>query len=348
LAEGVFGRVRPGLERSLSAQLDQQVRLGRYLGLRAWGVQLGPLSVAPRGMNRSSLRVERLNLTLAPLASLRQGVPTLLLDLGPTTVTLEANNRGQYWRAPARSRGQQPPQLDLRARLLQPAQLSIPAQRVRYQLTSALALRPDQHRLELRSSLRPQQRGHRTGLVQLHARGNWKTQRWQMQLALRQLAITDLTSLLPSGRAVRVPGMLDGGLQLRWADNQPHCGGALRVQQLLWRGATAQQVRGLERAELHCSGQTLTLRPTTLRWNTWQALASASLRWRGHNGLQLERLALRRGRSWISARGSVTPGLDLRSRLQLHPQDLNGPLPVPAWLGPAPLQANLRDRKSVV
>jgi len=341
LAEGVFGRVRPGLERSLSAQLDQQVRLGRYLGLRAWGVQLGPLSVAPRGMNRSSLRVERLNLTLAPLASLRQGVPTLLLDLGPTTVTLEANNRGQYWRAPARSRGQQPPQLDLRARLLQPAQLSIPAQRVRYQLTSALALRPDQHRLELRSSLRPQQRGHRTGLVQLHARGNWKTQRWQMQLALRQMAITDLTSLLPSGRAVRVPGTLDGGLQLRWADNQPHCGGALRVQQLLWRGATAQQVRGLERAELHCSGQTLTLRPTTLRWNTWQALASASLRWRGHNGLQLERLALRRGRSWISARGSVTPGLDLRSRLQLHPQDLNGPLPVPAWLGPAPLQANL-------
>jgi translocation and assembly module TamB len=144
LAEGAFARVRPGLESSLSSQLDQQVRLGRYLGLRAWGVQLGPVSVSPRGINRSSLRVERLTMTLAPLASLRQGVPTLLVDLGPTTVTLEANARGQYWRAPARSRGQQPPRLDLRARLLQPAAVAIPAQRARYQLTSALALRPDQ------------------------------------------------------------------------------------------------------------------------------------------------------------------------------------------------------------
>jgi len=341
LAIAAYTRWKPSLESSIAAQLDQQVSLGNYQGLRDWGVRLGPISLMPRGANRSSLRVEQLSLTLAPLASLRQGVPTLLVELGATTVTLKANARGQYWSAPARPRGQRPPRLDLRARLLQPAQVVLPESGARYQLTSAVALRPDQHRLELRSSLKPQHHRSPAGLVQLHAQGNWQSRRWQAQLALRQLAIADLVSLLPSGQALRVPGTLDGRLHLRWSGDRPACSGSLRVQELLWRGAGAPQPTGLERAELQCSGQSLTLRPSPLRWNTWQALVSGSLRWRGRDGLQLERLAVRRGRSWLSASGALTPALDLRSRMQLHPQDLNGPLTIPAWLGQAPLQADL-------
>jgi translocation and assembly module TamB len=346
LAERSYNHWKPRLEPSLSALLGQTLQLGPYRGLTPWGLRLGPTRLLPRGDNRSSLSSESLRFTLAPLASLRQGVVALQLELGPTRAELRANRRGLYWQPGPRRPPQTPPRLELALRLQQPVRLQLQPSGGRYDLAGQLRLRLDRRELELATRLRPRNR-QQGGAIQAAARGNWARQSWSLELGVRQLAVADLAALLPARPPANLPGLVNGGLQLQWRQRQPHCRGQLRFSALAWPNRRRPGAGlAIDPAVLRCQQQTLALKPTTLRWNGLQAQASGQVRWQGGRYAELEQLELRSGRSWIRTRGRLGATPQLLSQLRLQPIDLPSGNRLPAWWRGQPLQGTLTTQGS--
>ncbi|MFM1813142.1 MAG: hypothetical protein RLZZ336_2080 [Cyanobacteriota bacterium] len=332
LAAEAYRHWRPQLERSLSGVIGQPLQLGTYRGLRPWGLELGPSQINASADQRSSVRVASVRVAVAPLASLRQRVLSLQLELGASQVVLRPDSRGRYW-TPAPSRpGQALPRLDLQLRWRQPASVLVQPNGRRYSLSAAVQVVPHQRQLVLASSLRPLGRGTK-GLLQLRGRGNWARQQWQGHLQLQRVDLNDLIGLLPLRQPPAVPGRLSGALALRWQAGLPACRGQLSATDL---PATAGPLR------LRCQGQSLTLAPTPLRWGTWRAAASGQVQWSKDRRLVLQSMELRSGGSWIRGNGQLTPTPRLLSQWQIRPADLPGGRTLPTWVQRSPLLGNLQ------
>jgi len=344
-AAALYSHWKPRLERTLSLQLGQPVQLGAYRGLRPWGLQIGPSRIQPQGNSRSSVVVSRLDAVLAPLASLREGVPTFTITLAEAEVRLVANRNGSYWPLPRQRQSQRPPRLALQLQLAQPALVQVPRLGRRYTLQAVLALQLQRQDLRFRGTLR----STAGSSLQLQAQGQWRQQRWQLQLGLKRLPLRELQALLPNQRQLTLPGTLAGSLQLQLNGNRSRCQGGLQLSGLLWSGAPPQQKRGIERANLRCEQHTLTLLPTQLHWGSWQARLRGRARWLPGQGLQLDTLVLERGSSSLRSSGLLSSRPMLRSQLQLSPRDLPAGEQLPAWLqrnrlgGTLALQGSWRD-----
>ena len=317
---------KPALERSLSRVLGQPVQLGTFRQLHPWGLELGPSRIRARGESRSSISLAGLTVTVAPLASLRQGVLVLQLTPRQAQVVLRPNNRGQFWVLGPRSAGQRPPRLELQLRLPEPARVQLEPARSRWQVVGDLRLPLHQRRLNLNARLRPEDG---RGTLQLQTSGSWVKRHWNLQLRAQQLQTTLL------------PGSFSGRVGLRWQAGVPDCRGEVLVRRLHWRSND-----GIERARLRCQGTLLRLEPATVRLGPWQATASAQARWQGGRELEIQRFELRRGDSWVRGSGNLSRGLLLQSQWQWRLGDLPGSQRLPAWLQQTALQGRLNSSGS--
>jgi len=323
---------QPQLEQTLSTLLAQPVRLGPYRGLRPWGLEVGPSRIEAQADHRSSVTIETVRVAVAPLASLRQGLLSLQVDLGPTQVVLRPDNQGRYWRPGPSRPGQALPRLDLRLQWRQPATVLLQPSGRRYGLAAALQVQPHRRQLIASSSLRPLT-DRSSGLLQLRGRGQWAQQRWQGQLQLQRIALVDLIGLLPLRQPATMPGTLSGAVNLRWQAGRPSCQGQISAAQLPGTGGPLR---------LRCRGQNLIVAATPLRWGRWRGQASGQARWSGGSQLLIQALEVRGGSSWIRGNGQLGPTPRLLSRWRIRPADLPGSGRLPSWLQQAPLQGTLQ------
>ena len=325
-------RWQPQLEQSLGTLLGQPLRLGPYQGLRPWGLELGPSRIDARGDHRSSLTVASVRVTVAPLASLRQGLLSLRLELGPTQVVLRPDSRGRYWRPGPTRAAQAPPRLDLQLQWRRPATVLVQPSGRRYALAAGVQVLPQRRQLVVSGSLRPLG-GRGDGLLRLRGQGHWARQQWQGHLQLTRIGLGELVGLLPLRQPQALPGTVNGALDLRWRDGQPACRGQLSATDL---PATGGPLR------LRCLGQTLNLVATPLRWGSWRGQASGQARWSTDGRLVIQALELRSGSSTVKGNGQLTPTPRLLSQWQIRPADLPGGRQLPTWLQQAPLQGSLQ------
>ena len=329
----------PRLERSLSKVLGQPVDLGPYRGLRPWGLALGPSSIEPRGESRSQLNTRGVIVKLAPLASLHAGTLQVRLELEQPSLRLRPNSRGQYWRLGRRDPASPPPRLGVGIVLRQPASVEFAPNGSRWLLQGTSLIEPHRRQVLVRSSLQ-RQGSAAAGTLALKLDGQWRTPSWRARLDLQQLAISDLVGILPEGPRPRLPGRLDGQLELQIGRGRPSCQGTVLVQGALSGG------NGFEQARLRCSQQSLRLEPSTLRLGQWKATTQAQVRWLGGRRVALESFDLDHGRSRMRARGQLAPGPLLQGHWRLDPNDLPGGSKLPGWLQRRPLSGTLSSSGS--
>jgi len=342
----VYGFWKPQLERQLASQIGQPVRLGSYRGLRPWGLRLGGGSVEATPGSRSSLRLQGLDLVFEPLASLRQLTPSVAIAVDAVSLNLVPNAKGRYWTLPPTKPAGQPPRLNLRLRLRQPAQVAVPAHGGVYALSTEAGVQLHRRSLSLRASLQPLKPGA-NGVLQLQGSGQWQRQQWQLRLGLRGIAVQDLVRLLPQRQLPQLPGRLNGELGLRITGSTPDCRGQVQLDGFQWPQSTDRAARGLDTARLLCSGRSVTLAATGARFDSLQARLSGRFAWPSLTALSIESLRLQRGQSWLEASGRIdSRSAAVQARWRLLARDLPDPSRLPRWLQRQALEGRLDSRGS--
>jgi translocation and assembly module TamB len=268
---------------------------------------------------------------LDPLASLRQRLPVVHVGLTGVRAELRRNSQGQYWVPGRLAVGSEPPRLDLRLRLVDPALLNLQPSGMSLRLTGRGAVLPHRREVELAAWLRSEVAA---GELAMELQGNWQRQRWDGTLRTKALQLPPLQRLL--GLPGQLAGHADGKFALAWRDRQPFCRGGAQLRQLRWRPATGLSRLELPFSQLRCSGQALELDRSAWRWGAPGSKGlQGTLRLEGlwqRNQLQLRQFELARGRSWLKLKGSLARRFDLTGQWQLRPGDLPLQAGTPEWL----------------
>ncbi|MFQ6537383.1 MULTISPECIES: translocation/assembly module TamB domain-containing protein [Aphanothece] len=338
----VYGRFRPGLEQQIGQVLGHPLRLGDFRGFGWSGLRLGPTRVLPVPGDGSSLSADELAVSLDPLASLRQRLPVLHLSLAGLKADLRRNAQGRYWVPGTLDPAIEPPRLDLRLRLSQPAVVTLAPAGVRLALDASAGLRPHRRELDLLARIRSLDGGRPLpGSLRLKARGDWSRQIYEGQLLADRFPLQTPARL--AGLGGRLDGQASGRLQLAWRQGTPDCQGEVRLRNVLWKAPGSAPSLGLADPALGCEGQRLRLAETGWRWGDLDGRLAFQALWRGDR-VALEALELRRRNSWLRARGEVGRQVDLRADWQLNPAELPLPENTPVALLGDPLRGRLRVR----
>ena len=276
LVGSLYGHGQWRLAYHLSGVMGHPMELGAYRGLRPWGVEVGPSRFRPGLDNPSTLAAQRVLVSLAPLASLREGVPVLQVRLWGAQARLRPNSQGALWQLGHLGAGTKPPRLGLQIHLGDPGQLRLEPSGLGLQVEGHTAIWLQRRDLDLAlqgqllapapmpppgsTSPRPPNSGAKPAgpaKLALVAMGNWQRQQWAGQLNLRQIPIGPLLPLLPrpsqSLLVDRLSGLVSGHLGFRSQGGGDRLAGK----------ANGRASAGLGLAGVRCQGG-LTL--SDLRW----------------------------------------------------------------------------------
>jgi translocation and assembly module TamB len=373
LLNRVYEHWRPRLEQQVGKVMGRPLQLGPLEGLAPDGLRIGPSRFLPGPKDGSTVSVRAMTVLVDPVASWRQRQLILDLSFEAAEVDLRRNAAGQIWVLGSLPPGPEPPPLELRLRMLQPAAVRLwglgadAARPISLNAAGQVTVGLRRRAIDLRArAWAPGQRGSAV----VSGDGNWQQQRWQALFEPRGFMLQPLRPLIPlSGR---IEGRADGRVRLNLDRGTLSCSGGLRLAELRWTPAGGGAPLQVDAAPLDCRGRQLLLAESRWRYAGWagrvagrvdaqQRLAArleavppqgnplglvplrASLqgRWRGGE-LELARLDGNRGASWLRARGVVGRRLALDGGWSLAPRDLPGGARLPDWLGEAPLLGSLR------
>ncbi|HYP04190.1 MAG TPA: hypothetical protein VER57_06525, partial [Cyanobium sp.] len=366
---------RPTLERQVGTVMGRPLQLGPYQGLSAEGLSVGPSRFLPGLLDGSTASVESVLVRIDPLASWRQRAAVLDLRFGGARADLRRNARGQIWVLGTVQPGQEPPRLDLRFSLPEPARLRLwgvgpGAAPLELTATGQVGLRTHRRELDLRARVKAP---GRAGWASVVGEGQWQARRWRAEVLPRGLALAPFQSLLPLPG--RLGGEAEGRITLTRIQGVSSCTGGLDLRRVRWLPASATPAVSTaveaDRLALQCRDRTLTLAPSRWRYGGWNGWISGrgdadrrlalrlqsrppagnplgelpidtNLQGRWADGaLQVADLDSRRGSSRLQASGRLGRILALAGRWTLAPAELPRAERLPTWLKDRALEGSL-------
>lgn len=268
----LYRHLRPDLERQIGKGLGHPLQLGPYQGLRPWGLAIGPSRVEAGPADNSTAAAQGLGVAIAPWASLVQGLPVVQLAVQGGSLELEPNRQGQFW-VFSGVKGQAPPRLALRVRLVDPASVAVKPLNLKLRVDGGLSVAL--HRSAITwsgAALLPPE-----GRFALQGDANWDTGNVRLNLGVKRQPLAGLVSLLPNTRGTSASGWLDGRLRLSRSDGRNSCNGALNLNGLGLEDELLPGPLKIERLALRCSGERLNLSRTPWQMANWQGVLNGRL-----------------------------------------------------------------------
>ncbi len=267
-AERSVSRFTPNLERALSGPLGHSLKIGPYKGLRPWGIALGPSRILPSAEDRSELSLAGLQVRLAPLASLRRLQPVLQITLHKVRGQFQANKEGRYWTFGAPGGQSALPRLGVQYRLADPAQLRFGPERQTLELRSQGSVLLGEAFFSTESELRWVDGD---GSLRLDGQGHWDRPSFGLRSRLERLSLQPLGAVVAPAQDLNASGKLQGDVQISWTGGALSCRGGVRLTGFKLASVNSR------RLSVGCKGDELQLEPATLRFGSFEALASGSV-----------------------------------------------------------------------
>lgn len=267
LIAGTVNRLRPALEKQLAGPLGHPIEIGPYRGWGLDGITIGPIKILPGQKDASTLRVRKLTLGIDPLSSLRLWRPVVVARVRGASVNLFRNKQGQFWVPGPRPKGEFPYRVDLRVRLIDPANIRVEPADLQLSLAGATRFRLDEKWADGAFQLRFPDRGS----VQLKGRAHWNRPEFLMKARLKRVQLDRLQGLLPMAKPLQLRGQVGGDLTFDWNRGQIGCGGGLSVVGFKLSGQPLQQVLQSRLFKFHCDGDQLFVPRSQWRYGPYQA-----------------------------------------------------------------------------
>ncbi len=373
IAARIYAHWRPRIEQQVGRVMGRRLELGPYRGLSPDGLVVGPSRFLPGPADGSTVSASEVRVAFDPLQSWLRRTALLDLSFRGAQADLRPNARGQVWVLGSLPPGREPPRLDLRFRLLDPARVRLwgvarDRQPLQGRLSGEVGLRTHRRQLDLTALLRLDDQ---PGSLRLEGAGNWQQRRWVVDLRPAGLGVGPLQRMLPLPPG-RLAGTAEGQVRLRLEQGRPSCDGDLQLRQVRWQPRGVSDAVAIPRLPLSCEGRDLVAGSSPWRFGGWGGSARARLvAGRGVDavleaippgrdprlrlpiqawlqgrlqagGLQASRLHLRRGRGHLEASGRIASRLALRGTWRLDPSELPGAERLPTWLASRWLAGDLR------
>jgi translocation and assembly module TamB len=279
LAGRLYLHWQPRLEQLIGGGLGHPLQLGPYQGLRPWGLAIGPSQVGAGPADNSSASVRGLDVAIAPLASLRQGLPVIQLAVRGGDLQLVRNPRGRFW-VFGGGAARTPPRLAVGIRLADRARVRIQPYGLDLAVGGGLAVALHRQQVDWQgTALLPATAGaDPPGRFQLEGGANWARGDVRLRLGVLDQPIAPLARLWPSQRpTTRLDGRLAGRLLLERQGGRPRCEGSLRLSELRLRDRALPAPLQVERLALRCAGERLDLASSPWTMANWRGSAKGAL-----------------------------------------------------------------------
>ena len=199
IAARVYAHWRPRIEQQVGRVMGRRLELGPYRGLSPDGLVVGPSRFLPGPADGSTVTASEVRVAFDPLQSWLRRTALLDLSFRGAKADLRPNARGQVWVLGSLPPGPEPPRLDLRFRLLDPAGVRLwgvarDRKPLQGRLSGEVGLRTHRRQLDLTALLRLDDQ---PGSLRLEGAGNWQQRRWVVDLRPAGLGVGPLQRLLP-------------------------------------------------------------------------------------------------------------------------------------------------------
>jgi len=280
LAGRLYRHLQPELERRIGRGLGHPLQLGPYRGLRPWGLAIGASRVGPGPRDDSSASVRGLDVSLAPLASLRQGLPVLQLGVRGGDLQLVRNPRGRFWVFGGGVTGQAPPRLTLNVRLADRARLRVAPFGLDLGVDGgvAMALHRNQVDWRGRALLPAGAAAEPPGRFQLEGGANWGNGDLRLKLAILDQPLAPLARFWPNQPSgTELAGRLAGRMVLARQGGRQRCDGNVRFNALQLKNSRLPAALTMPWLALRCSGDRLDLAGSPWTMANWRGSARGAL-----------------------------------------------------------------------
>ncbi len=249
LVAKLFGRLRPELERELSKSFGHSLVIGPYMGLRPWGIGIGPTRLADGLKDDSTADLSGLTVKYAPIASLFNWRPVIALNLKGTNLRLRLNDDGAYW--VAKSSNEKPPKIGLLVRLDDPAEIYLQPSNLKLIATSNLFLNLQKSKATGSFQLGVPNKGS----VFLKGSGSWNQLELKARATFKNFRVKQLKSIFWESSKTNAQGKIDGDLQLKLADGVFDCKGGVSLADFSLHGGLVKEYLSSKKATINCRHQ---------------------------------------------------------------------------------------------
>ncbi|EHA64046.1 translocation/assembly module TamB domain-containing protein [Synechococcus sp. WH 8016] len=266
IARAING-LRPSLEQQFSVPLGHPIEIGPYRGLGLDGIGIGPITILPGTKDASTLRVQKLTLGIDPLSSIRHLRLVVVARLKGTKLNLNRNQQGQFWVPGPRANNEFLHRVDLRVRLIDPANIRVEPSDLQLSLAGAARLRLNEKWADGAFQIALPDRG----TVKLKGRAHWDRPEFLLTTQLKRIRLNRLQGLLPMAQPIELGGQVGGDLSFDWNRGQISCGGGLSVVGLTVSGKPLQHALASQQLRLNCDRDRLTIPRSQWRYGSYRA-----------------------------------------------------------------------------
>ncbi|GCE64237.1 translocation/assembly module TamB [cyanobiont of Ornithocercus magnificus] len=269
----LYKHICPILEDWIAVPLGHPVELGSFLGLHPWGFTIGPVRMLPKSKSSPEVLLNRLELSLLPLESLRRWRPVARMSVHDARVDLKQGLQSisQVFGSPKKD---SMPNLDLYIRFDSPAHIYIQTTGLRLTATARLVVQLAENWAggEIQLSLPS------NGQVWLSGRGRWNQLDFDLNSKIERLQLQPFQQQLPITDPLRAFGQISGALQLRAQNNRFGCRGGISLTSLRLQGKTLKEVLKTPETRLTCRDDRLSISKSRWAYGSWRVMLAGGLR----------------------------------------------------------------------
>ncbi len=268
----IFLNSRSQLQKNFSAQLGHDVIIGPYKGLRAWGFSIGSSKILEGPLDTSSASFSNLKIQFAPIASVLNWRPVLVVSPKDTKIFLNSNKDGSYW-VLGSSEGGSPPNLNLRLRLDSSSEIYIDSKSSSIKPKANVLFRLPEKKIVGKLSFLFNDEGS----LSLKGSGYFNQVKFNGKAIARNLDLENFQSTLFKNRNFFAGGNVNGNIKLGVNSSNLSCRGEVSFKNLTLLSKTSTSKLISPKTSIICRNGKLELLDSDFQYETWNGRISGAI-----------------------------------------------------------------------